>query len=137
VNRFLFIDAHNVSAEQNAFDIKTNIDNLECKNLHAAWCAEQLAGVKKPIAVLSPDTGGLKRANAFRKALAKATGIKPTQIPVVVYDKIRDSNTGKVNGGRIIGEADIKDALVIAVDDMISTGGTMAQACSCVKKYGG
>lgn len=135
VNRFLFIDAHNVAAEQNAFDIHTNIDNLECKNLHAAWCAEHLRGNTKRVAVLSPDTGGLKRADAFRKSLAKTLGIKPTQLDVVIYDKIRDKDTGKVNGGRVIG--DVKDSLVIAVDDMISTGGTIAQACQAVKKFGG
>jgi len=135
VKRFLFVDVHNVAAEQNAFDISSNIDILECKNLHAAWCAENLQGNTKRVAVLSPDTGGLKRADLFRKALAKALGMKPAQIDVVIYDKIRDKDTGKVNGGRIIG--DVKDSLVIAVDDMISTGGTIAQACQAVVKYGG
>src|SRR5687768_11542804 len=65
VERFLFMDVHNQAAAQNAFAMTTNMDNLECKNLHAAWCAKELRGQHRKLAVLSPDAGGLKRANKF------------------------------------------------------------------------
>jgi ribose-phosphate pyrophosphokinase len=107
MNRGLFFDVHNLAAEQNAFTVP--IDNLEAKNLFADFCAEKLKTSKK-IAVLTPDAGGLHRANSFRGAL-------------------------EVKGGRIIGDVDGAD--VIAYDDMISTGGTMKSACRAAEKAGG
>lgn len=135
VDRFLFMDVHNLAAVQNAFAMTTNIDNLECKNLHAAWCAKELRGMHRKLAVLSPDAGGLKRANKFRATLAHLLGVSEYEIELAVLDKIRDPHTGKIDGGRIIG--DVKDRLVIALDDMISTGGTIVRGCEAVERHGG
>jgi ribose-phosphate pyrophosphokinase len=133
VDRALFIDVHNLSAVQNAF--RMPIDNLETKNLHAVWCAEELkkAGSTK-IRVLTPDSGGLSRAIRFRNALAKVLGCEfEDDIEMCVFDKVRTK--GKVTGGRIIGDVDGAD--VIAYDDMISTGGTMTKACRTAVDLGG
>jgi len=129
----LFIDVHNLAAEQNAFRIP--IDNLETKNLHAEWCAEQLTKMgSTKIRVLTPDSGGLSRAVRFRNALAKILKKEyEDDIEICIFDKVREK--GKVVGGRIIG--DVEDADVIAYDDMISTGGTMKKACQCVVDSGG
>ncbi len=135
VERFLFMDVHNQAAAQNAFAMTTNMDNLECKNLHAAWCAKELRGVHRKLAVLSPDAGGLKRANKFRATLAHLMGASEYEIELAVLDKIRDPHTGRIDGGRIIG--DVKNRLVIAMDDMISTGGTIVRGCEAVQRYGG
>jgi ribose-phosphate pyrophosphokinase len=141
MDRALLIDVHNLAAEQNAFS--RPIDNLEAKNLQAEWCAEQLQDVEK-IAVLTPDSGGLHRARRFRGALVdylKKLG-KPAKntIECVIYDKTRmkkQTNSGLTGfeGGRIIG--DVEGAHVVAVDDMISTGGTMKNACLAVEPAGG
>jgi ribose-phosphate pyrophosphokinase len=135
MNRGLFFDVHNLAAEQNAFTVP--IDNLEAKNLFADFCAEKLKTSKK-IAVLTPDAGGLHRANSFRGALVnRLRRIDPSIvediIEIAIYDKIRVK--GKVKGGRIIGDVDGAD--VIAYDDMISTGGTMKSACRAAEKAGG
>lgn len=135
VERFLFMDVHNIAAHQNAFSMLSNMDNLECKNLHAKWCAEQLQDRTRKVAVLTPDIGGLKRAEKFRKTLAHFFGVSDYEITLCIYDKLRDPHTGRVHGGRIIG--DLSGRLVIAVDDMIATGGTMAQACGFIPDYGG
>jgi ribose-phosphate pyrophosphokinase len=132
-DRALFIDVHNLSAVQNAF--RMPIDNLETKNLHAQWCAEELkkSGASK-IRVLTPDAGGLSRAIRFRNALAKVLGCEfEDDIEMCVFDKVRSK--GKVTGGRIIGDVDGAD--VIAYDDMISTGGTMTKACRTTVDQGG
>lgn len=133
VRRCLFIDVHNLSAEQNAFRIP--IDNLETKNLHALYCAEKLkAKESKKIRVLTPDAGGLARCVRFRNALAYLMKADyEDDIEIVIFDKVRDK--GKVVGGRIIG--DVEDADVIAYDDMISTGGTMKKACKTAVESGG
>lgn len=136
IDRALFIDVHNLAAEQNAFTVP--IDNLEAKNLFAAYCAKQLvdAGIKKNIKVLTPDSGGLGRAGRFRLALLNEInklGASLDDIEVVIFDKVRVKN--QVVGGRIIG--DVSDAQVIAYDDMISTAGTMKKACNAVLKEHG
>jgi ribose-phosphate pyrophosphokinase len=133
VRRCLFIDVHNLSAEQNAFRIP--IDNLETKNLHAKYCADELRkqGSKK-VRVLTPDAGGLARCVRFRNALAYLLGADHEEdIEICIFDKVREK--GKVVGGRVIG--DVEDADVIAYDDMISTGGTMKKACRAAVESGG
>jgi ribose-phosphate pyrophosphokinase len=133
VERALFMDVHNLAAEQNAF--RFPIDNLETKNLHAAWCVKELnLATSKRIAVLTPDSGGLARCVRFRNSLAHMLGTEyEDDIPIVIYDKVRSK--GKVVGSRIIG--DVRDVDVIAYDDMISTGGTMQKACQTVLDEGG
>jgi ribose-phosphate pyrophosphokinase len=136
IARALFVDVHNLAAEQNAFTVP--IDILEAKNLHAAWCAQKLIeeGRTKKIKVLTPDSGGLSRCERFRKSLLKGLinlGVKLDDIEIVIFDKLRVE--GHVRGGRIVG--DVEDADVIAYDDMISTGGTMRKACSAVLKRRG
>jgi ribose-phosphate pyrophosphokinase len=128
VKRCLFIDVHNLAAEQNAFRIP--IDNLETRNLHAHWCASTLKERQaKKIRVLTPDSGGLPRCTRFRNALATILGEDhEDNIEICIFDKVREK--GIVRGGRIIG--DVEDAEVIAYDDMISTGGTMGKACQAV-----
>ena len=133
VDRLLFFDVHNKAAIENAFDVP--IDNLEAKPLHANWCAKRLRGVEK-IVVLSPDSGGVNRAERFRTALLKR--LPKAKIGLAVFDKLRDAKTGATSsatGGNIIG--DVKDAQVIMLDDMISTAGTMAKACKAVPEAGG
>lgn len=130
ITRVVMFDAHNLSAEQNAFNVP--IDNLEGKRLFAKRCAERLKGATK-VRVLNPDSGGLNRSTRFRNALVeelKELGADEAadDVAVVTFDKVRVK--GVVEGGRIIGDVD--DADVIAYDDMISTGSTMKKACKAV-----
>ena len=137
----LFIDAHNLSAEQNAFRIPT--DNLESKNLHAEWVAANCDPEKK-IAVYSPDSGGLARIRRFRGALVQILKSRGTpakfNIEIAVFDKSRkpkkrgSGETG-FDGGGIVG--DVEDAQVFMLDDMISTFGTATKAGLSVKLHGG
>lgn len=134
INRVLMFDAHNLSAEQNAFSVP--IDNLEAKRLFAKWCAKTLCESPK-IRVLTPDSGGLNRCTRFRNALVeelRELGAEDASdnIEVVIFDKVRVK--GQPQGGRIIGDVDNSD--VIAYDDMISTGGTMKKACNAALESG-
>ena len=135
ISRVLLMDVHNLSAEQNAFDVP--MDNLESQILHAKWCADMLKQRPKlrKVAVLSPDSGGVNRATRFRNVLARILKMPNHQIDVVIFDKVRNPKTGETSGGHIVG--DVQDADVIAVDDMISTAGTIVKAGAAVPKFGG
>lgn len=135
ISSALFMDVHNLSAVQNAFSVP--VDNLESKNLHAQTCADLLnqRNENRKIAIMSPDAGGMARANRFRNALTKIMGIQNHEIDVVVFDKTRDPKTGQLFGGRITG--DVQNTDVIMVDDIISTAGTIVKAASVVPQFGG
>lgn len=131
IDRALFFDAHNLSAEQNAFGVP--IDNLEAKNIFADFFAQRLIaeGKANKVKIMSPDSGGLQRCERFRTALVKRLnklGAGIDDIDIVIFDKLRVR--GQVRGGRIIG--DVVDADVITLDDLISTGSTMRKACKAV-----
>jgi len=74
-------DVHNLAAFENAFRCPTY--NIEATPLFVDYFARVLRGEK--IAVLSPDLGGTKRAEAFRRALAAKTGQEPTFALVEKY----------------------------------------------------
>lgn len=64
------IDVHNVAAYENAFRIPA--DHLQAKNLFA----EHFAGIvgDAPVAIVSPDIGGMKRVDAFCRAFERRVG---------------------------------------------------------------
>lgn len=117
IDRIVNIDVHNLQAFQNAFRCKT--EHLEAKNIFAAYFLEKLRG--KDIAVMSPDFGGVKRADEFRKILEKYSG-KP--LPLVIMEKMRSG--GILSGETIVG--DVKGKNVIIIDDLIASGSTMLRA---------
>jgi len=131
VDRLLTMDVHNLAAFQNAFRIPT--DNLEARNIVCDHISK-IKGWDSPLVCLSPDTGGMGRTRHFRAGLEKRLGMQ-NQIDIAQFDKARDGTTGELSGDKIIG--DVKGKNVIIIDDMISTGGTIAKAASAVEKHGG
>jgi ribose-phosphate pyrophosphokinase len=119
------MDVHNVQAFQNAFRIPA--ENLEAKKLFADYLTP-LVKDEEPV-IMSPDFGGIKRAEQFQQTLGKKLN---RELPVVFMEKYRSG--GVVSGERMSGE--VKDKTVIIVDDLISTGGTIARAAAACKKSG-
>ncbi len=74
--------------------------------------------------VVSPDLGGAKRADAFGRKLG---------VPVAIVHKQRTSGSD-VAAIRITGDVD--GLAPVIVDDMISTGGTIAAAIGALKEHG-
>jgi ribose-phosphate pyrophosphokinase len=124
-DRVVTMDVHNLAAYQNAFRCQT--DHLEARKLFAAFFAECLKG--EDIAVVSPDVGGVKRAERFREALEAATG-KP--VSNAFMEKRRSS--GVVSGEAFVGDVGGRAAIVI--DDLISTGTTMRRAANACHERG-
>jgi ribose-phosphate pyrophosphokinase len=79
----------------------------------------------KNLAVVSPDAGGVSRAEDFAKNL----GINE----IVKIDKYRPA-TDQVAIHKIDG--DVKNKNVVIVDDMIQTGGTLIKSAEALKKMG-
>ncbi|HSL82703.1 MAG TPA: phosphoribosyltransferase family protein, partial [Thermoanaerobaculia bacterium] len=75
-----------------------------------------------------PDTGGFKRADAFREALEARLG---RELPVAFMEKQRSA--GVVSGETFGGDVEGRTALVI--DDLIASGTTMARTAeACIER---
>ena len=122
VGRLVTLDIHNLAAFQNAFRIPT--DHLEAKNLFVKYFAALVQD--QEVVVVSPDVGGVKRAESFREALSAAIG-RPVSSAFV--EKYRSA--GVVSGEAVIGE--VADKIAILIDDLISSGTTLARAAQACK----
>jgi ribose-phosphate pyrophosphokinase len=121
VNRVVALDVHNLAAYQNAFRICT--DHLEAKSLFANYFAK-ITGTSD-LVIMSPDIGGVKRAEALRLAMEKHLNG-----PVASAFVEKHRSGGVVSGGTLVGE--VSGKFVIIIDDLISSGTTIiraAQAC--------
>ena len=126
VDRVVTIDVHNLQAFQNAFRCRT--EHLEAQNLFSEHFKRVLKANEK-VVVMSPDFGGLKRAEQFREMLSK---IFSTEVGFAFMEKIRSK--GVISGESVVG--DVKGRKVIILDDLISTGATMARAAAACIKLG-
>jgi len=102
---------------------------IDTQNISAVGLLADYAAVKiKPNApiVVSPDLGGAKRAVKFARMLGT---------DMVALKKIRDKDTAEV----IIEEKELNSSVVgrdlILLDDMISTGESIVEACRFLRRY--
>jgi len=118
------LDVHNPAAFENAFRCRTVA--LTAAPLfvdHAAGLGEG------PLCVVSPDPGGVKRAELFREALEARIG-RP--VGKAFADKHRSA--GVVTGDLLVG--DVAGSTALVIDDLISTGGTLVRAARAARKAG-
>jgi ribose-phosphate pyrophosphokinase len=124
VDAVVTLDVHNRAAFQNAFRCRTValssapifVEHVKALDLNG-------------ICVVSPDTGGAKRAELFRLALQDAL---KSSITGAFAEKHRSG--GVIFGELFVGDAEGRTALII--DDMISSGGTLARAARAAKQAG-
>jgi ribose-phosphate pyrophosphokinase len=125
VDRVLTLDVHNLAAFQNAF--RCPADHLEAKKLFVEHFAAGFQNLET--VVVSPDVGGVKRAEQFREALSLRLN-RPAGSAFM--DKQRSA--GIVSGEALVGGVQGKAAIII--DDMISTGGTISRTAHACRKQG-
>jgi ribose-phosphate pyrophosphokinase len=118
-------DVHNRAAFENAFRIPTV--NIEAMPLFVDHFAAKLRHEK--LAVVSPDVGGAKRAERFRRALARELHEEPS---AGFVDKQRSG--GVVSGDLFVG--DVRGRVAILFDDLISTGTTLRRAAAKCRAAG-
>jgi ribose-phosphate pyrophosphokinase len=109
-HRIVAVDLHS-PAIQGFFDI--GMDHLTAIPLLADYLKEQLP---RDSVIVSPDTGGVKRADLFARSL---------DLPIAILHKRRASAL-EVEIAALIGDVQNKHAII--VDDIIATGGTIRQA---------
>ena len=128
VDRILTMDVHNLAAYQNAFRCRT--DHLEATQLFVEYFSARLAeGAEGEVVVLSPDIGGVKRADGFRQALGRRLG---QAVNGGFMEKYRAR--GVVSGETLV--AEVKDCSVVIIDDLISSGTTIARAAGACRAAG-
>jgi ribose-phosphate pyrophosphokinase len=125
IDRMVSLEVHNQAAFENAFRIPT--EHLSAAPLLVDAFVPLIGDA--PTVVVSPDAGGMKRAERFRRLLERRLG-RPVGSAFV--EKFRSE--GVVRGGRLAG--DVQGCAAIIVDDLISSGGTLARAASACREHG-
>lgn len=118
VDRLITVDLH-ADQIQGFYDIP--LDHLFGYPLMAKMILKEKY---KDIVVVSPDVGGVKRANKLADLLGS---------PIAIIDKIRKEHN-KCEVAHLVGDVNGKTAVLI--DDIIDTGGSICGAADVVKKFG-
>jgi len=108
---------HYLAALDNSFRVP--VDHLTARPIFVDWLAEQ--PLSDPLAVASPDIGGIKRAQLFREHLERRLG---RAVEFLFMEKRRAA--GHVSGQQIVGHAAGRHVLMI--DDLCATGETLLRA---------
>ncbi|HVU97085.1 MAG TPA: ribose-phosphate pyrophosphokinase [Puia sp.] len=124
-DRIVTIDVHNIQAFQNAFRIPS--EHLEAQKVFADFLIPQIENDE--IVIMSPDIGGIKRAEQFQRLVSKRLH---KDLRVAFMEKYRSS--GEVWGEAVVG--DVKGKTVVIIDDLVSTGGTLARSAAACKRQG-
>ncbi|MGE5617103.1 MAG: ribose-phosphate diphosphokinase [Bacillota bacterium] len=119
------LDVHNVSAFENAF--RCIAVNLGAAGLLVEHVAPGLA--REDVAVVSPDAGGIKRADEFRARLSAILGRK---VAAAFAEKYRSE--GELRGAALVG--DVRGKACVVVDDLISAGHTIDRAARACREHG-
>jgi ribose-phosphate pyrophosphokinase len=117
-NRIVAIDLHS-PAIQGFFDI--GMDHLTAIPLLAAYLKES---IPRDSVLVSPDTGGVKRADLYARLL---------DLPIAILHK-RRAGAHEVEIAAVVG--DVRDKYPIIVDDIIATGGSIGQAVATLVREG-
>jgi ribose-phosphate pyrophosphokinase len=123
--RVITMDVHNVAAFQNAFSIPA--EDVSASTLFVSHFESIARG--SPLAVVSPDAGGIRRTRPFLEALERVSG---RTISPAFLEKQRSS--GVVSGELFAGEVEGKTAIIL--DDLISSGTTLVRAAQACRARG-
>ncbi len=117
-NRMITMDLH-AGQIQGFFDIP--VDNIFAAPLLIEHIRDKF---NNDLVIVSPDAGGVERARAFAKRL---------DADLAIVDK-RRSAPNQAKAMVVIG--DVKDKVVVILDDMADTAGTLTEAAHALKEEG-
>jgi ribose-phosphate pyrophosphokinase len=124
VTRVVTVDLH--CGQIQGFFHNVPVDSLVASTVFVPYFVEKDL---QNVVVVSPDAGGVDRANKFIAALA-AEGVNAR---LAILSKKRAS-AGVVDTMIVLG--DVSNSDVIIVDDMCDTGGTLCKAAELLKDHG-
>lgn len=125
-DQVIALEPHNPGAFQNAFRIPALA--LETHRVFDPM-VEEIAG-HGPLAVASPDPGGVKRSQLWRESLAERLS-RPVGFAMV--DKRRSG--GLVSSSQLVA-GEVAGATVLLLDDLIASGDTMRRAAVALRHAG-
>lgn len=125
IDRVLALDVHNPAAFENAFRCRNQ--NLRALPLIVTHLLPALR--EQEVTVVSPDAGGMKRADALRRALTQALD---RTVELGMMEKRRSD--ALVSGERLF--AEVSGRCVVIVDDIIGSGGTLLRAARAARAAG-
>ena len=119
-DQLITVDIHSLSALTH-FTI--GVQNISSIPILAEYAVNNVR-LNRPI-VVSPDSGGVQRAAEFATIL---------RLDMVAIKKFRDRATGRLTINETLdNNMEGRDAII--VDDMITSGASIAEACKLLKKY--
>ena len=125
LDRMVTVDVHNPAAYQNAFRIPTV--HLSAAPLLVEVLASRVG--ERDVVVVSPDAGGVKRADHFREVLEQQL---ERPVGFALMEKFRSE--GVVRSGAVVGE--VEQRVAIIVDDLIASGTTLVRAATACRERG-
>ncbi|SFR50439.1 ribose-phosphate pyrophosphokinase [Marinobacter daqiaonensis] len=119
------LEVHNRAAFDNAF--RCRAEHLEAHALFVEELKDRIGDDE--VVIVSPDSGGAKRADRFRDVWEDATGNRPAN---AFMEKRRSE--GVVSGEAVVGDVSGKAAII--VDDLVAGGTTLLRAAKACKEGG-
>jgi ribose-phosphate pyrophosphokinase len=126
IERVVVVDVHNLAAFENAFRCPTI--HLEARPLFVAHLLPRLR--EREVVVVSPDAGGVKRAELLREALSREL---ESNVALAFLEKRR---SGGVLSGEDAVAGSVEGRAAVIVDDLVSTGTTLARAAAACRTRG-
>jgi len=125
LDRLIALDVHNPAALDNSFRIP--VDHLSAMPMMADHFVRQRTAA--PLTVVSPDVGGIKRAQLFRELLQRRL---KGEVEMAFIEKRRALDV--VSSGALVGDVSHRD--VIVIDDLCASGGTLIRAADLLRRCG-
>jgi len=117
-SRIITMDLH-AGQIQGFFDIP--VDNLFAAPVLIKHIRDNF---NNDLVIVSPDAGGVERARAFAKRLNAG---------LAIIDKRREA-PNEAKAMAVVG--DVREKIVVILDDMVDTAGTMVEAAAAIMKNG-
>ena len=131
VDRCMCVDLH-CHQIHGFFEPSIAVDNLEAVPLMVNYLIKKkMVRDYNKLMIVSPDHGGVYRANAFAQLLMKKTNAKNIGTTMIIKQRPRPNEVSRMD---LVG--DVKGNDCIIVDDMIDTGTTLCLAAKCLKDNG-